>query len=212
MKLEKEQRTQFIVLCALFVVVIGFGAFRIMGTGTSANSPTTPAASAEKPAPAKAAPAEQAAAEATPAQDLAKAMGFVLPVKDPFAPQVSPETESKAATSTSSPPRKAPVIVRESNMPFPIMPAFDSNPGPVDIAPTPVVEQVDPSKDYKLTGVIEGDSSVAIIRGPEDSRHIIREGQSLDGKFVIRSISRAGVRLSHNGRSYFLPISSGKDS
>ncbi len=209
MKLEKEQKTQFVILCVLLAVVFGFGAYRMMGTGTSASSPTAaPAANAGKPAAPKAAatPAE----EPTPAQDLAKAIGFVVPVKDPFTPQMAPETGCPALANTPPPPvrRMPPLVAQESGMPLPVMPSFES--APMNTGPAPVVQQLDPSKDYRLTGVIEGDSNVAIIRGPEDSRHIIREGQSLDGKYIVRSISRAGVRLSANGRSFFLTLSPAK--
>jgi hypothetical protein len=206
MKLEKEQRTQFIVLCVLVAVVIGFGGYRLIGTGTSANSPAAspkPAAAAEKSGQPTAGSAEQPSA----AQDMAKAMGFVLPVQDPFEPKDVPSTEvrPKPVVTTSVP--RLPLIARESRMPLPVMPAFESQ--PIGMTPAPVIEQVDPSRDYRLTGVIEGDSNIAIIRGPQDSRHIIREGQSLDGRFVVRSITRAGVRLSYNGRNYFLMLSAG---
>lgn len=206
MKLEKEQRTQFIVLCVLVAVVIGFGGYRMIGTATSANSPAASAKSAtavEKSGQPKTDSSEQPSS----AQDLAKAMGFVLPVKDPFEPKDVPSTVASPKPVVTPTVPRLPLIARESRMPLPVMPAFESQ--PIGMAPTPVVEQVDPSRDYRLTGVIEGDSNIAIIRGPQDSRHIIREGQSLDGRFMIRSITRAGVRLSYNGRNYFLILSSG---
>lgn len=207
MKLEKEQKTQFIVLCALLAVVVGFGAYRMIGTGISANSPAAsakPAAAGEKSSRPRTGSSEQPSS----AQHLAKAMEFVAPVKDPFEPQDIPSTEIAAKPAVTTSVSRFPLIARESRMPLPVMPTFESQ--PIGMAPAPVVEQVDPSRDYRLTGVIEGDTNVAIIRGPQDSRHIIREGQSLDGRFVIRSISRTGVRLSYNGRNYFLMLSSGK--
>ena len=207
MKLEKEQKTQFMVLCGLLAVVVGFGGYRMIGTGISANSPAAtakPAVTVHKPDQPKAG----SPTEPSSAQDLAKAIGFAVPMKDPFVPRDIPsaETVGKPAVTRSAP--RLPLIARESRMSLPVMPTFESQ--PIGMAPALVVEQVDPSRDYRLTGVIEGDTNIAIIRGPQDSRHIIREGQSLDGRFVIRSISRTGVRLSYNGRNYFLMLSSGK--
>lgn len=208
MKLEKEQKTQFIVLCVLLVVVIGFGAYRMAsGTGTSANSTPAKTASSVK------ASAGQASGDGTTSQptleETAKATGYVNPVKDPFEPQDVPNTVEPAIASTK-PTSRLPLITREPKMTLPVMPSFDSE--PAKITPAPVaVEQVNPTKDLKLTGIIEGDTCVAIIRAG-DARHIVREGQSIDGRLFVRSISRAGVRLSFNGRSYFLALSSGKDS
>lgn len=204
MKLEKEQRTQFVVLCALLAVVVGFGAYKMLGTGISANSPAAsakPTVTVHKPDQPKAG----SPTAPTPSQDLAKAMGFAVPMKDPFEPR-DIASAAKPAVTRSAP--RFPLIARESRMSLSVMPTFNSQ--PIGMAPALVVEQVDPSRDYRLTGVIEGDTNIAIIRGPQDSRHIIREGQSLDGRFVIRSISRTGVRLNYNGRNYFLLLSSGK--
>lgn len=209
MKLEKEQRTQFIALCVLLVGVVGFGAYRMMGTGTSADSRTaTPTAAAQKATADGHAPASPVE-EQKSLEETAKVAGFVQPVKDPFEPQVLPgDIEAVTATKPTPAPR-LPVIVRESRMPLPVMPSFDSQPLPV--VPQPAVEEVNPTKYLRLTGVIEGDTNIAIIRAG-DTRHIVREGQSIDGKFVVRSISRTGVRLSYNGRSYFLTMASSKDT
>jgi hypothetical protein len=73
----------------------------------------------------------------------------------------------------------------------------------------PLPEVEDPSKELKLTGVIEGDANLAVIRAG-DARHIVREGQSINGKYVVKSISRTGVRLARNGKTYFLGLTGGQ--
>ena len=204
MKLETEQRNQFILLSVLVLLVLGFGAYRMLGARTSAGSPAGGISGADNST--KTAAAENSGEEAQPT-DAQTAVTIVsaLPVRDPFEPQVVPAEDKPTAQIKSRPMARFPLISREPRMSLPIMPSFDSQ--PMNVGPMPIPEVEDPSKDLKVTGVIEGDTNLAVIRSG-DTRHIVREGQSINGKYIVKTITRTGVRLTRNGRSYLLVIGS----
>jgi len=201
MKLEPEQRNQFIALCCLVVLVLGFGIYRIVGVRTNAGSAPGAGKSVERSI---STPVTDANAQE---QDGAGTMLAALPIRDPFQPQVLTKPQSPSATTKTGPPRMLPLIAREPRISLPMMPPFGGEPMNVRPMPLPVVE--DPSKELTVTGVIEGEANLAVIRAG-DKRHIVREGQSIDGKYVVTSISRTGVRIARNGKSYFLALSGGK--
>ena len=204
MKIEKEQKNQLILLCCLITLVVGFGVYRMLGATTNAASPTqSEVQSAHKTVQ------DASGGSDTGNEPLAAAETSVSvqPMRDPFQPQVLPMAEDSKPVTTSS-VRRLPLIAQESRMTFPIMPPMGGEGVGMRPLPMPVVD--DPTREMRLTGVVEGEVNLAIIRGAGDTRHIVREGQSIDGKYVVKSISRTGVRLARNGRSYFLVLSSGK--
>jgi len=64
----------------------------------------------------------------------------------------------------------------------------------------------DPSQMYKLTGIIQGAVNVAILRGADNARYIVREGQMIDGRYRVDLVTRYGIRLSFNHKSYLLSL------
>jgi len=202
MKLEPEQRNQFILLCCLVVLVLGFGIFRIVGARTSAGPTPGAAKSVERGISTTQAQEGNAEGEAGAATIVS-----ALPIRDPFQPQVSTKPESCSTQTRVGPTRALPLIAREPRISLPMMPPFGGE--PMNVRPMPLPEVEDPSKELKLTGVIEGDANLAVIRAG-DARHIVREGQSINGKYVVKSISRTGVRLARNGKTYFLGLTGGQ--
>lgn len=187
MKITENQRTQVIILSCLMIAVIIFGVYRMLGTTTQASSKTSTASQTNK-IPQKANSTEnQAPDNEQPAVRVA--LGDVK-VRDPFTPQVGPKVES-STHSTS--------LATRSIVP----PTIGSIPPLTEIAPigSPAIRLVsnDSEKetlpDIRLTGVIEGDTNVAIFRLNDDTRYIVREGQVINGMFTVESITRLGVRL-----------------
>lgn len=205
MKIDKEQKNQVILLCCLIALVVGLGVYRMLGATTNASSAT------KSRVPSAQATVQDATVgdEVGDQQVAAAETSASAPMRDPFQPQVVPTPEDSKPVTTPS-VRRLPLISQESRMQFPIMPPMgDSG---VGMRPMPITEVEDPSREMRLTGIVEGEQNLAIIRGVGDTRHIVREGQSIDGKYVVKSISRTGVRLARNGRSYFLVLTSGKSA
>jgi type II secretory pathway component PulC len=64
-----------------------------------------------------------------------------------------------------------------------------------------------PIPAFSLSGVVEGDSTVAIISEAGSPQHIVvHEGQNIDGKYHVESISRSGVTLRYDGRNVLLKL------
>ncbi len=208
MKIANEQKKQFIALCCLVVFVFAYGIIKLAGSGSQAQTRQTEAVTK---------PAEKSTEQAAPAE-VEKPAAVVaavdstagLTARDPFIPQVNTEASAQSPTR----PRPLPT--------FPTLTGVGGvKPGisPLllpDMQRTITVtsggsagqqsEQEDPSQVYKLTGVIQGSVNVAILRGPDNARYIVREGQVIDGKYQVTRVTRFGVSLSYNKRSYLLSL------
>ncbi|HUV04567.1 MAG TPA: hypothetical protein VMX94_05620 [Armatimonadota bacterium] len=198
MRLDENQRVQFIILCCLIAVVAAVGIYRVVGKSTRAGRSAVRQSQVQQEASASSRAGEAAQVDSRPLRPV----GGELKARDPFTPQVGPKVASSQSSSraTSS-----------------LGPIVGSGPLPpiVGMAPltmeaikvnnlSPPAEQ--PSSQLRLTGVIEGDTKVAIIRGGENTRYIVREGQMIDGKYMVESISRVGVRLRYNNKSLILRL------
>ncbi|MGB9588056.1 MAG: hypothetical protein ACPL7O_07740 [Armatimonadota bacterium] len=195
MKTTENQKTQVIILSCLIIAVVIFGVYRMFGTTTQAS----PVDSQAKKVPEKATPIENQAPTNEPPM-VRVALGDIK-ARDPFTPQVGPKVQSSASTTSS---------ISRSIEP----PTIGSIPPLTEIAPigSPTIRLVsnDSEKealpDLRLTGVIEGDTSVAIFRLNDNIRYIVREGQVIDGRFTVESISRFGVRLGSKHGHLFVKL------
>lgn len=188
-----DQKKQLIVLCVLIVIAVAFGAFKLIGKSTHADSELDTQVQVTVTD-------EKAQTEIAKDTDIDLAAEVKQPVtRDPFEPQlVADRTVAKPKPEA----RLTPLYKQESDMPLPI---FSTEPMIVQEQTAP---QADPSASLRLTGVIEGDVDIAIIRGGDGTRYIVREGQRL-GKYTIQSISRSGVRLKSASKSVTLTLGGG---
>ncbi|HET6455185.1 MAG TPA: hypothetical protein VFI02_12335 [Armatimonadota bacterium] len=206
-----NQKNQIIVLCCLTAVVLGVGVFKVVGGNkpTPAHKDSTPA-KVEQSSMAKSEEPTAAEDDAGPmvATQVNETSGYQA--RDPFTPQVvEPARQAERQQSTSS--RPTPLVARDSRLPLPMITPLPTQ--PIDFSPSgrqanTQSDQPDPASVLRLTGVIEGSSNVAIIRGEEGARYIVREGQSIDGGYVVQSISRKGVSLRSGSKTIILALGS----
>jgi hypothetical protein len=85
--------------------------------------------------------------------------------------------------------------------------------GPGETAPAAVMPVQRPS--LLLTGVIEGDPSVAILRGDQEERHFVRVNDRVAGRYVVKAINADGILLTASSGSrpdrWFLPLGGEKN-
>jgi hypothetical protein len=223
MKLDKKQMPQVIVLGVLLLACIGYVTFQF---------------TSHKPAPPAPAPAEQAQGQDQKADETAEQVEKLanLPAvskRDPFSPvmvaslpgepvplskgQYNSATVRERVMSKLNPNRPVPTIWKSSS-------TVPRMPGPMHVEPIPLtmvggrtngsvssipVTPGDPN--FIVTGVIRGGKNVAIVRSG-DERHIVREGQYIQGKYRVDSVTDDGVVLSESNRRISLKLGGEKNA
>jgi len=214
-----NEKKKLAIIGVLGILLLGVGAFQIIGGGGSA-----PVLEAKKEKPAATASsgteADPGATEESNESDL---IAGKLPQRDPFlAPgavqAVSPNgaTTGTPAMPTTNQPAMAsnqPVGYQHNeNPPMPPMPG--------DIQPMPGVnggntgEFTGPgdsnqpqAPSLKLTGVVLGDTALAVIQDESGKQRVLRVGDTVSGHRVI-SITKNKVVLSGSGERVTLAINS----
>jgi hypothetical protein len=209
MKIAEEQKKQFIVLCCLVVFVFAYAVVKLVGSSSNAQTRQTKAVT--KQIDKSTVTDNRVDTPETATEVVASDAAVDQSARDPFIPQVVPDDNNSSTTAgrikTTFPPM---LPTGQLSGLGPLVPPMGfgqkitvgtANPG------TGQVEQEqDPAKLLKLTGIVQGSTNVAILRGPNNARYIVREGQVIDGKYRVDMISRYGVRLSFNKRIYLLSL------
>ena len=196
MKIDKGQKTQFIILCCLIAVALVVGVRWMVGKGIQAASRGEKQPQAVEQKVVQPEQGEAAGNEIAVESSESVSEG-VQRARDPFEPQVVPKAEYPGSGSQE---RASASAAEGSKAPLPLMPPLIAQTvsvdGPVGSGP----------QALRLTGVVVGPAKVAIIRGPENMRHIVREGERIGGKFVVESISRSQVRLRSDDNTIVLRL------
>jgi hypothetical protein len=215
MKPDRRDMPKIIVVAVLGALFLGCVVYQMVGKGASAAQPTPvpskkvakvwqpiPAAGVTTDANAKAEPKAQAPkSEAKPVQ-----VALALPAnrRDPFAPCITPQEFQPPSTPTPMPRvnglKPLPNLGTGSLPPL-VPPGANT----LSISPTGTAIAADVTPKFVLTGVINGNTRVAIIR-VDSERYIVREGQMINGKYFVRSVGRDGVLLTHGSQRIYLKL------
>ncbi len=196
MKLDKKQIPQLIILGLLVLGCIGYVSF------TLAKPPVQPPNPAESKK-------EAVVAEVTTQPQLMQVGTFPglatpIPRRDPFSVQSLPDGSTEVATKPVAPRPSLPPMPRPMGKVPPLFPFMSSgtNPPPkLTVVPT-----VEPDPAFALTGVIRGDRNVAIIRVGDNERHIVSEGQTINGRYRVLSVTEDGAVLAYKDRRIHLRL------
>jgi len=210
MKLDKKQMPRVIVLGVLIVLVVGFGLFRIMGTRTSASTPSNPSKTGTRKTNEAgtgtqqtdaARPSVQVASEPEEPQVVITPSG---PKRDPFAPvdissaPIAPGREQIKASVMA----RNPMSIANPALP-PLMPIGPGGKAglPSLLTPgTPLAGRAPSAPrqqaDLKLTGVVGNGHRLAILRGNGEERYFVRRGDRVGGQYQVAAITPYSVTLS----------------
>ena len=61
-------------------------------------------------------------------------------------------------------------------------------------------DKPEPDDEIAVTGVVRGDSNVVIVRIGQTGRHVVREGQTIDGRYHVASVTGDGAVLVYKNR------------
>ncbi|HEY3411484.1 MAG TPA: hypothetical protein VGM51_00355 [Armatimonadota bacterium] len=211
---ETRERKKKMIALASLPLCLGFFLWRIQTTTVAAPPPKAP------PAPVVAQAAPAVAAAVGPVMSLEKQRIVEVPLgdRDPFVQTVK-LAETGAPSASPAGTTSKPVLVTElPNMtPLPtVNPMLHSfgTPTPVT-APSPLVTKpgtlvaaapVAPPMPYVLSGVVQGNPDVAVLKHFDGSRRIARVGDILDPKFRLVAIQETTVVLEGGGEKKTLRL------
>jgi len=211
---KKKQLPQLIILGVLAVFCVCYISFSLVGGGKKTPPPAPEREAAEGDTN------EQARVTVNP--ELRPTVEFpdltITPARrDPFMQQ--PAGASEIASAQASEPRRfTDQPARVVSNPNRSIPRFDLGPvnpfsqssGPVYTPPAGSTQTSDP--EFQLTGVIRGAENIAIIRVGEKGRHIVKEGQLIEGRYRVLSVSDDGAVLVDGNRRIHVKLGGVKNA
>lgn len=209
-----DDKKKVLVVGALFVVLLGVGAFTMMGGSSQPDQAAATDISNKKKARQKEEDDRKAQEDALKAstdgkviknpqyaQDLAERNpfkpGFELYHQDPPKEDPNKATAAAAASTTKSAP---------SPMPLPGGPIADLK-GPE--APTKEIKPISPPEPkfgYTCVGVVTGDRPAALFADSSGSQKIVKVGASIDGDSQVVSVTKGEVKIAFRGKVQILHI------
>lgn len=181
MKLDKKQIPQLIVLGILVLVCIGYVSFTVL---------KAPPVALKQNQPDNSGGTAVVHLAARPIQSTSAFPDLNTPVarRDPFTVQAVPnsakddfeEQKPSVAANKAAMSKVSPMI--------PPMSTFASS---IEVQPS---EQRQ-TPYFVLTGVIRGAENVAIIRTDNSERYVVKQGQFINGRYKVLSVTADGVVL-----------------
>lgn len=202
MKTDKKQLPQLIVLGVLVVACIGFVSFQFMGAKPIENASKTDSAgqTQESSAPSR---APATVTEDVIANGVFPELATVPSRRDPFVEQPLPgqkASEMVTAANTMPKPRS---VASPSFGPLPRIGVAPLNPfGSSQVGATETPQET----KFSLTGVVRGDQNVAILRTSDGGRYVVRQNESVNGRYKVLMVTDDAVVLSDGGRRIYVKL------
>jgi type IV pilus biogenesis protein PilP len=224
-KLEKEQLPKVIAIGIIAAALLGYAGFTWLGHGGSEAAPAA-AATPHSAAVAHAAPAAPSAVDkvlALPPINHDNPFQPALTVNNGPAPQ-APPAAAKPAVPKPKGAQQIASLPDNLNGPamdgVPGLPPMLSGPAPAP-APQPAAAPASgaPSRPVPhaapappkppsvlVTGILEGDENVAILKWSDAQRQVVRVGDHLDGGYVVKAIRSDAVVLAQRGSEWVMRL------
>jgi hypothetical protein len=193
MNISDSDKPKLIVLLCLMAIVIIYGTYRYTSV-------------TKRSAPSKVAPKIDIGNTVAMDDDQQSQNGLYKAeidgkLRDPFMPMMSASAK-KPPTPPSAPSTEQ--AVRSGTM-LPPLAVKGTIPGGVITLP-PKLPDAEKPQTLKLVGVIIGDRNLAVIHGDNDTRYMVYEGQTIDGKYHVKYISMSGVWLKFQDQTIVLKL------
>jgi len=210
----KDDKKKVMILGVLFVVIIGVGAFTMLGG--SSTPPPTP--KSDKKEDAKTV-ADKAAADAAAEAPKNPLYAAELSQRDPFEPRTIAGDAPKQS-AVNPPPAASPLpnprgsrrghsgggsigTVPPVSWNGGAIPTANGMQGSIGISPA----GPDPSAfGYSVTGTLMGARPVAVFSDSQGNQRMVPVGGSLDGDSKVIAVEKGQVTISHRGKTLRLPL------
>jgi len=133
----------------------------------------------------------------------------VLPVRDPFTPELSliknPDQSPPAGSNRIVISNAAPRTISGS---LPPLSPMGMSPGNgVHLESTePDVKPEPPTPDWQVMGVVQGPNTLAIVKDRDGNRRFVRQGESLGNGFRVESVRRGEIIVRGHGQKHTLKV------
>lgn len=193
MNISDSDKPKLIVLVCLTILVIAFGVYRAMNVAKPSVAVAPPST--------ESATGKNGAVTASPhsAIVVSAAPTYSVRERDPFMPLIF----KKKDIGNTRPIAKPGANVLPGGQKIVLPPWRIGRLGGAKVTVVPVPET---PPNLTLVGVIVGARNMAVIRGDGDTRYMLYEGQRIDGKYIVKSISRAGVWIKSKDRMIVLRL------
>jgi len=203
-----DEKKKIIALVALFVVVIGVGAFQF----SSIKGPAEDTAVKKKVAEEKKLEAEKKLEQESGKEIINPMFAQNLPARDPFAPGHLVEEPSVANNSSQPNPQPLkPANMGPGFKPFDPGGAIRPLPGAGSAQGNIGVQQGSPLRPsdelaYSLKGILLGERPAAVFQDDGGNQRLVALGGSIDGDSRVTSISQGTVTVRHKGKTVTLTV------
>jgi hypothetical protein len=209
MQPDKKQIAQFVVLGVLVVVCIAYVSFKVMGSKApgAANNPAKNAGAVT---------ALTADSSATVTQDQSPTGVFPdlnsPPAKrDPFTVQKLPQSEDQQSSDQQLIEARPQPVVVNAGAKLPRIEVAPLNPFAKTNA-TVSVSKDNQEPQFTLTGVLRGESNVVILRSGTNERHIVKQGQFINGRYKVLFVTGDGAVLADKNHRIHLKLGGNKNA
>lgn len=222
MALDKDKK-KVLIVGVLGVVVLGVGAFQLLGGSSEAPKPAVTKSAAK-------ADAKTVDPDAEQKKEISKLVASSLPQKDPFEPGTLPDDPTKVQPKTEPEPPKAPtksplmrgtrrtgsnysvppVSPMVGQLPDPSGSIGSGQPGPNGVGLQPGKPLRQPGEfAYSVNGVVLGNKPAAVFQDDNGNQRLVAVGGSVDGDSRVVSIERGKVTVQHKGKKLTLTMGGG---
>jgi len=200
MKPDNKHLPQLIVLGSLVLVCVGYVSFKVL-------SPSTPAPQAGASAK-EAGPSTASVVPDTSAAQVLSGLGAPPARRDPFMPQALPVAESEETHAAQVMSKTRPVSIFPTGTgKLPKLNPFNPfGQGSSRASVTTLPIKTEPEPSYTLTGVVRGEENVVIVRSGDNTRHIVRQGQLIDGRYRVLLVTEDGAVLANGNRRMYMKL------
>ena len=206
MPLDKKQIPQLAVLGLLVLACITYVSFKVMGGKSPSATPTAAHKAMKAVDLAKTSPTD---AVATVSEDATQTGVFPdlksAPAKrDPFMLQKMPHSDEENGTQHNV------IVVKNGGAKLPSI-VSPVNPFGAKSNGAISVSKDNQEPQFTLTGVLRGTSNVVILRSGNNERHIVKQGQIVNGRYKVLFVTGDGAVLADKNRRIHFKLGGNKN-
>ncbi len=206
MKTDKKQLPQLIALGVLVVGCVCFVSFQFFLNKPAENAVKPQSAPEASQASEPSADTTTAVTEDAVASGVFPELAVSPPRRDPFAEQPLPGQRIEGPVQVVRVPENPVNLTPPSFGPLPKIGVTPLNPFGSGQSLGGQTAEAPQETKFSLTGVVRGDQNVAILRTSDGGRYIVKQNESVNGRYKVLMVTDDAVVLSDGGRRIYVKL------